>query len=282
MRTVLEQMVTGNPLRGACDDFRTFFATTTSAISDAKRWQTESYQVALFGDSMADHWAPLVAKFADEQNLAGRQVTNGGCGLLFGIKIPAWPLAKSRECTSYQKEAEKFIAANPGLKVAVISGFWEKWLGRVEHPEQRLDVPVATTKAETSGASAARFDKVLADTIKVFTDRGVKVVLIGQIPTYNALPLRCLVSRLRAGTDASQCGMARAVADAQLKRSDEALLRASKAMPNVTASLPRAYMCQETRCSPLLDGTLLYKNGGHVNQFGATALRRFVEFPNLP
>jgi peptidoglycan/LPS O-acetylase OafA/YrhL len=282
IRTVLEQMVTGNKQRGACDDYQNIFRNDDVCNFGRKKVAGESYEVALFGDSMADHWAPLVAKFAEEKNLAGRQVTNGGCGLLFGIKIPAWPIAKSRECTSYQQEAEKFIVANPGLKVAVISGFWEKWLGRVEHPEQRLDVPLAKTEAEAAGVSAKAFDKVLADTIKVFTDRGIKVLLIGQIPTYGTLPVRCLVSNLRAGGDPASCGMARSRADAELKRSDEALLRAARTLPNVSTSLPRSYMCQEKTCSLLLDGTMLYKNGGHVNQYGALLLRRFVEFPAIP
>ncbi len=160
VRTVLEQMVSGNPLRSRCDDHHNIFKNDDICNFGRRKAEAESYEVALFGDSMADHWSPLVAKFASEMNLAGRQVTNGGCGLLFGTEIPAWPLAKARECATYQAEAEKFVAINKGMKIAVISGFWEKWLGRLEHPEQRLDVPVATSQAEAKGQLAPTFDKV--------------------------------------------------------------------------------------------------------------------------
>lgn len=30
-----------------------------------------------------------------------------------------------------------------------------------------------------------------------------------------------------------------------------------------------------------MDGVLLYKNGGHVNQFGSRLLERFVKFPEI-
>ncbi|MEQ1672873.1 MAG: acyltransferase family protein, partial [Hyphomicrobium sp.] len=251
VRTVLEQMVTGNPLRGQCDDYQNIFKNDNDCNFGRRKQASESYDVALFGDSMADHWGPLVASFASDKNLSGRQVTNGGCGLLFGVKIPAWPLAKSRECSFYQKEAEKFITANPGLKLAVVSGFWEKWLGRIEHPEQKLDVPVAMSAVERSGASAARFDKVLRDTIEVFTQRGIKVLLIGQIPTYVTLPVRCIVGAMRTSGDAAACGMTQAAAEAQLTRSDAALLRAASANPGVSVSLPSQFMCQKAYCSPL-------------------------------
>jgi peptidoglycan/LPS O-acetylase OafA/YrhL len=281
VRTVLEQMVSGNPVRSACDDHYNIFRNDEICNFGRKKAGGESYEVALFGDSMSDHWTPLVKAFAEEKNVAFRQVTNGGCGLLFGVEIPAWPLSKGRECGLYQKEAEKFIAANPGLKLAVISGFWEKWLGRLEHPEQRVDVPLAMRPEEANGHLAPSFDRVLKETIEVFTNRNIKVLLIGQIPTYGPLPVRCLVASVRRKSDPAACGMTRIDAEKQLKRSDEALKRAA-ALPGVSVSLPSAYMCQSERCSPIVDGTFLYKNGGHVNRFGAEYLRKFVEFPSLP
>ncbi|MEQ1651451.1 MAG: acyltransferase family protein [Hyphomicrobium sp.] len=282
VRTALDQMVAGNPLRGSCDNYQNIFRNDDVCNFGRKKAASESYEVALFGDSMADHWAPLVAALAAEKNLAGRQVTNGGCGLLFGISIPAWPVSKTPECDLYQQEAEKFIAANPGLKLAVISGFWEKWVGRVEHVEQLRDVPLPRSAAEANGLSSPRFDKVLADTIEVFTRRGVKVLLVGQIPTYGVLPVRCVVAKLRNGEDAETCGMTRAESDKKVKRSDAALLRVANGRADVSVTLPSGYMCRATRCAPIMDGTFLYANTGHVNQSGALAMRKFIGFPSLP
>lgn len=277
VQTALVQMVSGNPVRGTCDNFQNVMRNDAACNLGRKKAASESYDVALFGDSMADHWTPLVAKFAEERQLSFRQVTNGGCALLFGVDIPARPAAKAHECKRYQEEAEKFIAANPKLKLAVISAFWEKWLGRIERPDDSSDMP----RDPSGGDASPKFDKVLSDTIAPFTSRGIKVVLIGQIPTYDTLHVRCIVTQVRQKADPAVCGMTREEADRQLQRSDAALKRAA-ALPGVTVSLPSAYMCQSVRCSPIADGTLLYKNGGHVNRFGAEYLRRFIEFPTLP
>lgn len=282
VQTVLEQMISGNPVRSSCDDYQNIFLNDSICNLGRKKMIGESYEVALFGDSMADHWTPLVAKFAKEKNLAFRQVTNGGCPSLFGIEVPARQSAKIHECSNYQVAAEKFIDNNPGLKIAVISNYWEKWLGRMEHPLATADVPPAQTLEEAKGLSSPHFDKALRDTLEVFAKRGIKVVLIGQIPTYKTLPVRCIAASVRENGDAALCGMSRPDAEAQLTRSNVALQRAAMSLPGVSVSLPSSYMCQGMRCAPIADGTLLYKNGGHVNRFGAEYLRRFVEFPSLP
>jgi peptidoglycan/LPS O-acetylase OafA/YrhL len=282
VRTVLEQLVSGNPLRSRCDDYQNIFKNDGVCNFGRKKSAAESYEVALFGDSMADHWAPLVAKYADDKNLAGRQVTNGGCGLFFNFDVPLTPTAKMRECAAYQSEALKFVSANPGLRIAVISGFWQKWLRRIETGRAISEQEVRTLSLSSSAGTAyPRFENALADTIKIFTDRGIQVLLIGQIPVYTALPLRCVVSHIESGSDTAICGMETSAAMAELAASNQALTRAAQNLAAVSVSLPSNYMCQKTRCSPMLDGTFLYKNGGHVNQFGAQVLRKYVEFPPL-
>ncbi len=274
VQTAMEQMVSGNPIRGACDNHENIFRNDDVCSIGSKRLPGQSYQVALFGDSMADHWTPMVAEYATEQNLMFRQVTNGGCGLFFGIEIPARPAAKANECRHYQQEAKRFIDANPGLRVAVLSGYWEKWLSRIEFPELNQDFALPNVQR------TPKFDAVLKQTLDVFTSRGIRVVLIGQIPVYGVLPVRCVVSKITHKKDTAPCGMTRQAAAAQTHLSNSALERAASENPMVTVSLPTHYMCQEKMCSPVMDGTLLYKNASHVNRYGAVALRRFVEFPN--
>lgn len=272
VQAVLEQMVSGNPVRGACDNYQNIFRNDDVCSIGHKKLPGQSYQVALFGDSMADHWTPLIAKFANDENLTFRQVTNGGCGLFFGIDIPAKPASTASECSHYQREARKFIDANPGLKVAVLSGYWEKWLSRIEFRETGEGV------APASAQQTPKFDAALKQTLEVFTSRGIRVELIGQIPIYSVLPVRCLVSKISRKEDTAACGLTRQDAVAQARLSNAALERAASSNPMVSFSLPTRYMCQEKMCSPILDGTLLYKDAGHINRYGAVALRRFVQF----
>jgi hypothetical protein len=140
-------------------------------------------------------------------------------------------------------------------------------------------------KAKSDGTvlpdSTPNFDQALQKTVQVFTDRGIKVVLIGQIPTYAALPVRCIIGSLENHLDVSRCGMSRSEALDELRLSNAALSRIAAANSQVSVSLPSDYMCQQERCSPMMNGVLLYKNGDHVNLFGARLLEQFVNFPQI-
>lgn len=224
---------------------------------------------------MGDHWTPLVAKFAEDHNLSGRQVTNGGCALLFDVSIPGLPGDKALECASYQSEAKKFIERNPGLKIAVVSAFWEKWLALFNAANEEQGN--STDQRENTQSN---FEQALETTVRTFTDRGIKVLIIGQIPVYETLPVRCIIGALENYRDVSKCGMSKVEAQNGLKRSNAALTRVA-AKTGVSVSLPFEYMCQQEQCSPIMDGVLLYKNGAHVNQFGSRLLERFVKFPEV-
>jgi len=259
-----------------CDNYENIFANDGVCNFGKKREPGASYEIALFGDSMGDHWAPLVAKYAEDRNLSGRQVTNGGCALLFDVPIPADTKDKTSECASYQTEAKKFIERNPKLKIAVISGYWEKWLRLLDRAAAK-----DAKSADHAGSARLNFASALEKTARFFTDRGIKVVMIGQIPTYEALPVRCIIGAIENHRDAATCGKSKTAALRELKLSNAALLRVAAANPGVSISLPSDFMCQEQRCSPMMDGVLLYKNGGHVNVFGSRLLERFVKFPQL-
>ncbi len=279
-RRVLDQMVSGNPYRRTCDNHWNIFANDEKCNFGRKRRSDEGYDLAVFGDSMADHWVPLAEGYARDANLSGRQVTNGGCVLLFGIKIPARPASKALECRRYQEEAQKFVERNPKLKLAVISGYWEKWMARIETGDDTLNAFVSGPDASAERPAPA-FDKVLDQTLEVFKSRGINVLLIGQIPTYVTLPVRCIVAAVSTGGDAGRCGVSRKAAITELSASNAALVRAAKRHDHVSVYLPFDDMCRGETCPPVVDQVMLYKNGGHINRFGAEYLRPHVKFPDL-
>lgn len=280
VRQVLDQMVSGNPYRGSCDNHWNIFANDEECNFGVKRGQGEGYDVAIFGDSMADHWVPLVAAYAGEAKLSGRQVTNGGCALLFGVTIPAKPASKALECSRYQEEAQEFVERNPKLKLAIISGYWEKWLARIETGGDTL-IHLDPVQASNVERRSPAFDKVLDQTLEVFTSRGIKVLLIGQVPVFEVLPVRCIVAAVGAGIDANRCGMERKNVMADLAMSSAALARVAARHPNVSVYYPFDNLCGSETCTPVIDRVLIYRNGGHINRYGAEFLRQYVKFPAL-
>jgi peptidoglycan/LPS O-acetylase OafA/YrhL len=256
------QLESSNPYRESCDNYDNVLRHDGICNFGRRKEEGASYDVALFGDSMADQWTPMMAKAAASRNMSGRQVTNGGCAFFAATAVPAESALKTQECASYQKAALDFIAANPHLKLAVLASYWELWLSRLD--------------TEREG----HFEAALTETVAAFTSRGVKVVLIGQPPSYSQLPLRCVLAKITDRTDPNLCGKARDDGIAALHNSDAVLSRIAAADPLVGVRLPSDFMCTGARCALVLDGTLLYRDARHLNRFGAEYLGRYVLLPD--
>jgi peptidoglycan/LPS O-acetylase OafA/YrhL len=264
VQKILTELGAGNPRRARCDGYARVFRNDDECNFGRRKEEAASYEVALLGDSMADHWAALVERYAERSGLAGRQATNGGCPPLLGAVIPEKP-AKARECAAYQQELARFIEANPGLKVVFVSAYWTKW-------RQRLDGAAAAK----DGAS---FEAVLDHTVARLLARGLKVHVIGQIPVYNELPVRCIVREVERRGDLSACGLPAQRMRAAVSGVEAAFARLAARHPGVSLSLPTAVMCGEHVCPPVRNGILLYKDHEHVNTFGALELASSFRLP---
>ena len=187
------------------------------------------------------------------------------------------PPSKARECANYQQEAMKFTDQNDHMKIVVISQFWQKWLTLVENIK---DSPNDARPGGGEIHTTPLFDKRLKETVEAFTRRGIRVLLIGQAPVYSALPLRCLVAALDHGADPLRCGMPSAEARLRTQASDAALLRLAKTNSAVTVVLPSSFVCPNDNCALMEAGTMLYRDKGHLNTFGARQLSHHVQFPS--
>lgn len=272
------EMAEGNPLRSFCDGRERAFVNDSVCNFGRRKRDGESYDLAVFGDSNADHFVPMVAQWADREAIAGRQVTQSMCGPLLGVAIKRESDRQNAACRSYQQAVLDFVAANPGLKIVVLAGAWTGyhgdtvWNGLAPAGSPRL--------AEVAG-NDVDFARSLAETVSFFRRRGIRVHLIGQVPHFRVLPARCAVKALIAGADPAVCGLSAAEVRARHAMSDNALTAAAASDPGVTATLMSDVMCDAARCSPMKDGVFLYRDIGHLSGAGSRLLARHVSMPAM-
>lgn len=283
VRAMLEQMVSSNPNRRACDNHNNIFANDEICNFGRRKDTSQSYELALFGDSMADQWVALVSGFARESGLAGRQVTNGGCPFLFGDDAAYKSWARQRECASYFREAARFVETNPGLRIAVVAGYWENWATRLEERSVRHagQTGAGTQHAPQMPPQVTRFERLLSQTLKLLTDRGIRVLLLGQVPVYEAIPVRCIASAIDEGGNPDRCGKPGPTGIKEVSRTDAILQRLAAANRLVEVFLPSTLLCKGPTCRLTLDGIMIYRNGTHINQKGAAAFARYIKFPTI-
>jgi peptidoglycan/LPS O-acetylase OafA/YrhL len=102
-RAIYAQISTGNERRPSCDGIENIFSNDDFCNFGHQRADGQSYDVAIFGDSNADHFVPMLAVLAKAQDLSGRQVTQSTCAPLLGAWRSSQPARHEAMCLDYQK-----------------------------------------------------------------------------------------------------------------------------------------------------------------------------------
>ena len=274
---LLVQMSSTNPRRKHCDGAGNVFANDEYCNVGSRR--RSSYDVALFGDSMANQWAPLLEAASQRNGWAARQVTNGGCAFFPGVELPVKDV-KLRECAQYLTQALKFIDANPGLKLAIVSAYWQTWKTRLDRdplPRTR-HLPIGAAIASYAGPS---FENAVVQMIRVFRDRGIKVHIIGPVASLK-FRVNCIIRAAREDLKFDVCGVPAEQARASLEPINAIFAQAAANDPGVSYSLPPEFMCDSATCSPVIDNVIVYRSDGfHLNHEGAELLSKYIHVPSL-
>jgi len=226
---------------------------------------------------MAEQWAPLLEAMARQRGWAARQVTQGGCAFFAGLDLPAKAARAGRtgECGNYQREALRFIDANPGLKLAIVTAYWRQWRARLDRDYRDTSVlgtgrrGAASTITDYSGPG---FEEAFLGMLKVFRDRGIKVHIIGPLPEVK-FGVRCIVKAVQKGEDVNGCS-ARAESEQESLRSIDAFFaRVAAGDPGVSYTRPIEFMCSHDICPTVIDGVFVYRSDGlHLSNAGAGLL----------
>ncbi|MEO1206681.1 MAG: acyltransferase family protein [Pseudomonadota bacterium] len=267
-----EQKQSSNPFRPAC------YGTDKVLTGDARcnfgvDKPDTTFELAIFGDSNADHFVPALAIHARELGLKARQVTESACGPLIGVNLANRKEKKTRECMEFQSSIVAFVEQNPDLKLVVLSANWQPYAKAL-----RTNSVVSKIDTETGPApgSPTTLEPHLRKLIAFFKIKNIDVHLISQIP-YQHIPVNCILKELRSGQSGEDCGVDVARIEDAIGEIDTLFEKLAAEDPSVTATIPSRHLCGARRCRLMEDGMLLYKNVGHLNAQGARKLAPIIK-----
>lgn len=260
----------GNPLRPDCDGYALAFRNARHCTFGRPLKESASYDIAVFGDSNADHFVPMVAKLADKAGLSGRQVTQSSCAPLIGASFGRGS-SLEETCARYQETILEFLDRNPGLRIAVLSWSWSNY--------DRMKTNRVADRVSIGAPND--FDAFVESTIEVFRKRGIKVHIIGQVPHFTTFSLRCLADAARNDTEEVDCALPRDYVDNALGAYQRVIEAIDLAADDVSFSDMRALLCTDALCSAFKDEVLIYRDRGHLNALGAAYLARYASIPDL-
>ena len=119
--------------------------------------------------------------------------------------------------------------------------------------------------AAEEGISASRLRSLLA----MFSEKGLRVVLIGPVPLFGRNALSCVVLSDRYGFGHEACTIDRSRMDEDSALWVAEMRRVAGEFDNVRFVEPAEIFCDATVCRPFEGDTVLYLDDSHVSASGA-------------
>ena len=240
----------------------------------------------VWGDSYAMH---LVPGLAQEWKSAGViQATMSSCGPILGMAPRrlvhtghgnVMDLAWAKRCIAFNQSVIDYLRAAPSIHTVVLSSPFSAYV-TAEHYEhvrqvsqEFLSVPTSHTAAQTE----------LRHTVEAVRSLGKKVVLIAPPPSSDFDIGGCLERQI-SGTIVlgghDDCNIDRM--DYHTKRANVLdLLRVVSNAANVGVIRFDPYLCGSRVCDTLREGTLIYRDGGHLSYAGSKLLAKRMQLATL-
>jgi hypothetical protein len=211
--------------------------------------------VALVGDSHAVHWRAALEVVARAKRWRGLSIYRTQCPLTMGLLGRGEP-ARS-QCAAWNRHVQRWFAAHPTVHTVFVSA--RTSTGIVAAPGQ------TAFEAKMAGFTAA-WSSLPASVTRVFVIRD---------PPHNRTSTLACVQRALARRRRPDLACALERRSALLP--DPAIGAAVRhPSPRVRAIDMTNFMCDRTRCYPVVGGVLVHKDVGHLTRAFSTSLGPYL------
>lgn len=223
-------------------------------------------ELILWGDSYAMHLAQGL--LSSNPDIAFVQATRSVCGPLLDVAPvnAQYPESWARDCIAHNARILEFIKSTPSLKYAVLGSPFFRYI----NPGDRL--LLADGRVVESGESGVA---ALRRTIKTLKDIGVTPVVVAPPPKNGTDVGRCLLKAVRFGAAPETCNFPIGAINTLTTGVYRAL---AMLQPQVKVIWLHEAICQADDCRATMDGTFVYRDGGHLSHEGSALLGKKLNF----
>jgi peptidoglycan/LPS O-acetylase OafA/YrhL len=240
----------------------------------------------VWGDSFAMHLIPGLTRSWKAGGIV--QATRSQCGPFLGLapknmskpeigmyKNQAW----AENCIKFNQSVIDFLRNTPSIKTVVLSSPFSQYVtnDNLEHVIQK-DHLFFTSPANTTDAPVS-----LHRTVSEIRALGKKVVLIAPPPSSDFDVGACLERQLSAAVAfGGRPGCLISRVEYQEKRAAVlTFLKNASADENVAVISFDPFLCGPISCKTLIDGTMLYRDSGHLSIAGSKLLFERMQLADL-
>jgi peptidoglycan/LPS O-acetylase OafA/YrhL len=244
-----------------CPASKTFDELAGSYCVFGTPWDDSSTRAILWGDSHAEHMAPMLEAAAT--GYSASFVLYRACPAAFGEHVRAIRKKKPgyvAACSSSRKNAIKFLHDRPDVNLVVFSASWTGWGGLVSQDGSLSGAP----------DPYEMISRGLQTLINETAFPGRRFIIIADVPQLHGDPVACAV-KSRSGFFRRACAEDEATVSSAQFRTYQGkmyadLQRLAEGRADVAVVLPGDHLCTGTWCKTYLDGEFLYRDHSHIRR----------------
>ncbi len=223
-------------------------------------------QFVIWGDSHAHALAHALHLAALDAGISGYALTNGGCRPLAGVYRK-----RNKKCLHFNNAVLEFIKNSPSIQHVLLAGYWRIPLTGQGYDNSNFLIMDSETRISSLLENEDVFRRGLKRTLDILD--GYRLSIIEDIPEIGAQFGKAVANHfirqawLRGGVQSQY------VFIDEIDSYDQKLSNALAILPahwDYIEVKPR--LCDDQKCPILIDGKLVYSDGDHLSQYGASLL----------
>jgi peptidoglycan/LPS O-acetylase OafA/YrhL len=213
-------------------------------------------QVALIGDSHASHWRSAMNVLVKARGWRGLSITHTSCPYSAATQVIDEPART--ECVEWKQQVGTWLKAHPDVDTVFFGA----------HSGGEVVVPKGKTQWSAQVNGYANAWKALPKSVK-------HIMVFRDTPKMRSATMDCVQRALDRHRDAGRaCAQPRGRA---LERDPEAVAAAHFPGSRVKPIDVTRYICDPSKCFPVVGGALVFKDIHHLTSVFAESLAPFVE-----
>jgi len=230
--------------------------------------------VALIGDSHANHYYWGLSRELASMNLNLLQFAAEGCPLLFDYDLLQG--GESQGCRAVAMSAFQHVLDTSSIHTVILAGRWVAAMTGVQLAGRsdvgRNIVAVGRDGVSVSLSRAEVLIEAVDRTLSVLQAAGKRVIFLDSVPELDFNIRECIAwepNRFVKRIPRTECEVSRERIEVRAEQYRPALYHVLERHPAVSVIDPVGYMCDARACYGRRDGVLLYRDDDHLSLGGS-------------
>lgn len=224
----------------------------------------EKKKILLWGDSHANHFRGFFEEVAKNEPIDIYEMSFPGCPPIAGIyRINR---AYSETCYSHNIKIQELLLAREKFDYVALAANW------ANYPKAANLADVENKEISIMNSKRAFYDN-LSMQLRLFSQRGIKVIYLNSVPNFKNNASQCQIKNLAFGyPEEKHCQ--RPVQEIKQLREyyDEFVTNTIRPLDNVFVLDFVDYFCRHGSCKAFIDGNMMYSDQNHITEHASKSL----------